>query len=189
MRIYLDDERPCPDGWTPARWPEDVISLLEGGQVRELSLDHDLGDDVRGTGYDVVLWIEEAVATRGFVPPIIRVHSANASARQKMEAGIRSIERLATALPIEERASETREVGTGTAADLLGVSRPHVVKLIDSGVLPGRKEGTHRRVRLADLLAYKRRAEQLHQGLDELARESEDLGLSDFPSRGGDGDP
>jgi hypothetical protein len=95
VKVYLDDERACPSGWVPARWPEDAIELLKTGEVTEISLDHDLGDDVRGTGYDVVLWIEEAVATRAFVPPRIAVHSANSSARQKMELGIQSIERLA----------------------------------------------------------------------------------------------
>ena len=60
-----------------------------------VSLDHDLGDDERGTGYDVVLWIEVAVALRGFKPPRISVHSANSSARDKMIAGIQSIERMA----------------------------------------------------------------------------------------------
>lgn len=38
------------------------------GGVTELSLDHDLGDGACGTGYDVIVWIEEAVALRGFVP-------------------------------------------------------------------------------------------------------------------------
>ena len=95
MRIYLDDERPTPPGWVRAYWPADVIALLERGGVTDVSLDHDLGDDARGTGYDVVLWIEEAVATRGFVSPTLTVHSANAAARVRMEAGIRSIERLA----------------------------------------------------------------------------------------------
>jgi hypothetical protein len=94
MKVYLDDERPAPQGWISARWPEDVIRLLETGGVTDLSLDHDLGNDERGTGYDVVLWIEEAVATKGFVPPEIAVHSANTSARQKMELGILSIKRL-----------------------------------------------------------------------------------------------
>jgi hypothetical protein len=63
--------------------------------VTDISLDHDLGDDDRGTGYDVILWIEEAVATRGFSPPRITVHSANSSARKKMELGVESIRRLA----------------------------------------------------------------------------------------------
>jgi len=93
MKVFLDDERITPDGWTRVYWPDEAIALLETGQVTEISLDHDLGDDQRGTGYDVVLWIEEAVMTHGFIPPKIAVHSANASARQKMEAGIRAIEK------------------------------------------------------------------------------------------------
>lgn len=95
LRVFLDDERGTPDGWVRAYWPSEVIALLETGRVSELSLDHDLGDDARGTGYDVVLWIEEAVALRGFVPPLITVHSANSSARDKMLAGVRAIAALA----------------------------------------------------------------------------------------------
>jgi hypothetical protein len=95
MRVDLDDEREAPPGWTRVRWPDEAIALLAAGGVVELSLDHDLGDDARGTGYDVVLWIEAAVATRGFVPPKISVHSANTAARVRMEQGVRSIERLA----------------------------------------------------------------------------------------------
>ncbi|MFO1493327.1 MAG: cyclic-phosphate processing receiver domain-containing protein [Lysobacterales bacterium] len=95
MRVYLDDERTTPDGWVRVYWPAEAIELLERGCVTEISLDHDLGDDDRGTGYDVVLWIEEAVATRDFQPPLIHVHSANTSAREKMLAGVRTIERLA----------------------------------------------------------------------------------------------
>ncbi|MCU6499575.1 hypothetical protein LPN04_17410 [Rugamonas sp. A1-17] len=95
MRVFLDDERATPDGWVRVYWPSEAITLLETGAVDELSLDHDLGDDERGTGYDVVLWIEEAVALRGFRSPKITVHSANSSAREKMVAGIRTIERIA----------------------------------------------------------------------------------------------
>ncbi|MCS7466421.1 hypothetical protein NZK35_07000 [Stieleria sp. ICT_E10.1] len=95
MKVYLDDERETPEGWTRVYWPDDAIELLRTGQVTEISLDHDLGDDNRGTGYDVVKWIEEQVATNHFVPPKIKVHSANISARQKMELGIASIHRLA----------------------------------------------------------------------------------------------
>ena len=69
MRVLLDDERQTPDGWVRVYWPDEAIRLFETGQVEELSLDHDLGDESRGTGYDVVVWIEEAVAMRGFRPP------------------------------------------------------------------------------------------------------------------------
>jgi len=96
MKVYLDDERFAPDGWQQARWPEDAIRFLETGMVTHISLDHDLGDDDRGTGYGIILWIEEAVATRGFVPPVITIHSANTSARMQMELGVQSIKRLTT---------------------------------------------------------------------------------------------
>jgi len=94
VKVYLDDERPTPSGWVAARWPEDAIALLETGQVSEISLDHDLGDDEHGTGYDVLCWIEEAVVTQGFIPPRIFIHSANASARQKMTLAVERIDRF-----------------------------------------------------------------------------------------------
>ena len=94
MKALLDDERETPPGWRRVYWPDELIELRQSDQVEEISLDHDLGDDQRGTGYDVVLSIEEAVATRGYRPPHIRVHFANSSAREKMERGIASIERM-----------------------------------------------------------------------------------------------
>ncbi|MEN5253575.1 cyclic-phosphate processing receiver domain-containing protein [Pseudomonas protegens] len=95
MKIYLDDERQTPQGWVRAYWPDEVIALLKAGGIEDISLDHDLGDDQRGTGYDVILWIEEAVALNGFHPPRIHIHSANASAVEKMRAGVQAIDRLA----------------------------------------------------------------------------------------------
>ena len=94
MKLFLDDQRIPPAGWTHVRTSQEAIEILKRGNVTEISLDHDLGDDVRGTGYDVVLWIEEAVFTRDFDPPQITVHSANPSARRKMLAGVRSIFRM-----------------------------------------------------------------------------------------------
>jgi len=99
MRVFLDDVRPTPEGWERCYTPEEVIDLLRSGRVTRISLDHDLGllDQKREvTGYDVVTWIEQAVANEGFAPPArIRVHSANVSAAPKMERGIESIRRLA----------------------------------------------------------------------------------------------
>jgi hypothetical protein len=66
----------------------------QGKPSDRLEPGHDLGDDNRGTGYDVVLWVEEAVATNSFIPPKMKVHSANSSARLKMENGIESIVRM-----------------------------------------------------------------------------------------------
>ena len=101
MKVYLDDERKTPEGWVRVYWPNEAITLLETGDVSKISLDHDLGDDDRGTGYDVALWIEEAVATRNFRPPEIKVHSANSSVRSKMELGIENIARMVQLPPNE----------------------------------------------------------------------------------------
>lgn len=92
MKVFLDDLRTEPDGWVRVFWPDQAIALLESGLVTDISLDHDLGDDQRGTGYDVLLWIEEAVHLRDFVPPRMQVHSANTSARLRMQAAIASID-------------------------------------------------------------------------------------------------
>jgi hypothetical protein len=104
LKVWLDDRRPPPphpEDWFWVRTPAEAIVLLETGSVMELSLDHDLGlfdGDRELTGYDVVTWIERAVATEGFVPPeTVRVHSGNASAAPKMERGIESIRRLTDA--------------------------------------------------------------------------------------------
>ena len=94
MKVFLDDVRPTPVGFFRVYWPLEAIEYLKTGQVTEISLDHDLGDDERGTGYDVILWIEKEVALNNFIPPEIKIHSANISAREKMENGIRSIKRF-----------------------------------------------------------------------------------------------
>lgn len=94
IKVYLDDERPTPEGWTRVYWPNEAIKLLELGNVEIISLDHDLGDVQSGTGYDVIVWLEEQVLMHGFIPPKITVHSANPPARLKMEAGIRNIEKF-----------------------------------------------------------------------------------------------
>lgn len=94
LKIYLDDERPAPPGYILVRTPKEAIRHLKKGKVDTISLDHDLGDDKNiGTGYDVLLWIEKQVHTNPkYRPPkSIKIHTANPSARKKMELALRSI--------------------------------------------------------------------------------------------------
>ena len=71
-----------------------------------------------------------------------------------------------------------QQLTTQQAADLLGVSRPTLIKLLDAGRIPYDTPGRHRRLRLSDVLAYQqaRRAEQ-RDALRQLAQDAEDLEL------------
>ncbi len=73
-------------------------------------------------------------------------------------------------------------LSTSEAAQVLGVSRPTLVRLLESGEIPFDKPGRHRRVRLADLLAYQQRSRR-HRGavLDQMVADSEAAGLYDLP--------
>lgn len=75
---------------------------------------------------------------------------------------------------------ENQQLTTQRAADLLGVSRPHLIKLLESGELPYHKAGSHRRIYLRDLVAYrKRRDAERKEALNRIANEAYEAGLYD----------
>lgn len=92
MKLWLDDIRPAPEGWTWAKNANQAIMLLQSAEVEAISLDHDLGDG-GGNGYEVAVFIERR-ASEGTEPPIWRIHSANPVGVYKMRAALESADQL-----------------------------------------------------------------------------------------------
>lgn len=77
-----------------------------------------------------------------------------------------------TLIPIQE------EVTTGQAAEILNVSRPFLVQMLNKGEIPFRKVGSRRRVRLQDIINYKRNLDNKRlQTLDELTAYDQELSI------------
>lgn len=138
-----------------------------------------------------------AQALRTDAPPVdpksfsaVVRHQVEAGARLRLEADgvvcevdgelaesvVRFLEVVASG--VVEVTALPPELTTGQAADLLGVSRPTVVALVDKGVLPSSRVGTHRRLKTSDVLAYREQARRdRREALDEVVRISDELGL------------
>jgi hypothetical protein len=94
MKLWLDDERPTPDGWKLAHTARSAIEQLSWRTVTHLSLDHDLGLHENGTGYDVCLWLEQTIAEDPTFPmPVVTLHTANPVGRQNMQRVLDTIAR------------------------------------------------------------------------------------------------
>jgi excisionase family DNA binding protein len=76
---------------------------------------------------------------------------------------------------------ESSELTTKQAAEVLGVSRPFLIRVLEAGEIPYRKVGRHRRVLMKDILAYKQSMQvKRRAALDELVKASEEVGGYDL---------
>lgn len=70
------------------------------------------------------------------------------------------------------------ELSTQQAADMLNVSRPHIVKLLEQGKMPFKKAGSHRRILLEDLLKYAAQQQETRdKNLKFLVEQAQELNM------------
>ena len=95
INLWLDDKRPMPAGYDLHVYTaQDAIAALEKGDVKRVSLDHDLGPEWQtGNGYMVAKWIEEA-AYLGKIPRLTwALHSQNSVGVASMRAALTNADR------------------------------------------------------------------------------------------------
>ncbi len=94
LKIFLDDLRPTPIGWTRVYTTAECLDLLLTRQATHCSLDNDLGLH-QPEGYTVLNALEQLVFSDPEFPiPVLTIHSSNAARRQDMERAIQSIHRI-----------------------------------------------------------------------------------------------
>jgi excisionase family DNA binding protein len=106
----------------------------------------------------------------------LHVQIQDAEQEQSIELPASAVEMLSEILEVMSTGHavhiipENAELTTVQTAEILNVSRPFVIKLMEEGVLPHRKVGKHRRIRMDDVIAYKTRIDRERERvLDELA--------------------
>lgn len=150
----MNDPRTAPTTRDPVcPSPEDAKLAEESCRQLAACSDGELRVEVPETGETVVL---PAAALRLIIDLLAAMADGNA----------------VTLVPIGA------ELTTQQAADLLGVSRPFLIRQLEAGEIPFRKVGTHRRVLFADVMTFKREVEAKRvESLKELAEQAQDLGM------------
>jgi hypothetical protein len=94
MKLWIDDERPAPEGWLWVKTSFDAIEALLHNDIEEISFDHDLG------GHDTTMRVVEFIEERAYFKKMTRikwnVHSANPAGRKNLEAALNSADRIWT---------------------------------------------------------------------------------------------
>ncbi len=88
----------------------------------------------------------------------------------------RLLDRLAAGEAVQMVSADT-ELTSREAAELLGISRTYLVRLVDEGRIPARMVGTHRRLKASDVLAYRRDREERLAKVAAIAQADAELGI------------
>ena len=104
IRIWLDDIRPMPEGFTHwCKRAADIKPLMETGEVSHISFDHDLGEGGgQMTGYHAACFIENRAYSRKLPRLTWDIHSANPVGRKNIEVAMRKAEEYWSAWELDD---------------------------------------------------------------------------------------
>jgi len=116
--------------------------------------------------------------TQGHGPLMLRVRDAGQDQPLELPKGAAALlmdilEAMATGRGVT-LIPENAELTTVQAAEILSVSRPFLIKLLEESAIPHRKVGKHRRIRMEDVMAYKARIDREREAvLDQLVTDAQ----------------
>jgi excisionase family DNA binding protein len=131
--------------------------------------------------------MSEALDHPQALPIALVEQEADGSERARLEVPPESLRLLSQILALMARQKtfvlypESSELTTKQAAEVLGVSRPFLIRVLEAGEIPYRKVGRHRRVLMKDVLRYKQTTHVKREAeMDELVKISEEMGGYDL---------
>lgn len=97
MKLWLDDIREAPEGytWCKTAWDAVMCILQHNSYIQEWSLDHDLGDDrAHGAAFLNMVIAMIRLGANIYIPKDIRIHSQNPVGRQNMLLALEELRRI-----------------------------------------------------------------------------------------------
>ncbi len=140
---------------------------------------HDESDDIERlhVGIDALCAKHASPCAKGAMPRLVSADGTDLEIPPSVFETLRFVAEAMARGDTITLVPHGQELTSQQAADLLLVSRPHLIKLLDRGEIACHRVGTHRRVRIEDVLAFReRRGVTREELLTELAREAQDSG-------------
>lgn len=127
---------------------------------------------------EAIAKLDEILSHESAQPKLVGSNGEDILIPESVYSILRQIVRAMASAQVISLVPHNHELTTQQAADILNVSRPFLVKLLDEGEIPCIKVGKHRRIRLEDLTFYKQhRDNKRRKHLDRLIEMTEEAGL------------
>jgi excisionase family DNA binding protein len=130
---------------------------------------------------DEIKHLEQLFCKTATYPKLVDAHGKEIPLPDSVYEALKAVVRAMASGKAISLVPTDHELTTQKAADLLNVSRPYFIKLIEQGEIPYFMLGTHRRVKLQDVMKYRQKRDAVrHQNLKDLTEFLQDEGFYDY---------